>query len=410
MNNRYHFDVIIVGAGPSGCAAAIRLLEKGLRVVVLDKHGFPRTKICGDGLTTASLRLLERLQIDPRQLPSWRSIRSTVWRAPSGFTITLPVSNDGERMGSARRDELDLALLQRVTNAGAAVLQNHKLVKLNIDNDGVEAVAENGRALRASYLIAADGAWSTTRKLVQQSSRERYLGDIHAFRQYAENVSGVCRDAVWVSFEKDLLPGYFWSFPSGKRGANIGFGVQRNAGNTMNWMKSKWCDLLERPHIRNALGDSFTIVDTPKAWPIPASLSRATLCDATGHVLFVGDAARAVDPLTGEGIGQAIHTALCAAEAILDAGPDDRDRAMRTYTRHIASGLLIDNQFARLLTRVVARPWGAELAIRLANKGPQKGRYAIRWVLEDNPRAGLITPWRWRDRFLSKTGAFIKET
>jgi flavin-dependent dehydrogenase len=67
-------DVAVVGAGPAGTAAAITLARLGRTVLLIDKATFPRDKCCGDGLTTAALRLLEDLGLDPASVPSWEPV------------------------------------------------------------------------------------------------------------------------------------------------------------------------------------------------------------------------------------------------------------------------------------------------------------------------------------------------
>ncbi|MDA3039543.1 MAG: FAD-dependent oxidoreductase, partial [Actinomycetota bacterium] len=64
-------DVVIVGGGPAGAAAAIDGARNGLDVVLLDKARFPRDKCCGDGLTANALRHLDALGVDPVSVPSW---------------------------------------------------------------------------------------------------------------------------------------------------------------------------------------------------------------------------------------------------------------------------------------------------------------------------------------------------
>ena len=105
----------------------------------------------------------------------------------------------------------------------------------------------------------------------------------------------------------------------------------------MQWMAKKWPEILERPHIRQALGDGAVAESPHKSWPIPAKLPIDALSAANGRVLFVGDAARAVDPLTGEGIGQAMQTAGYAVEAIVNNGPRRPRQAARTYRKAVRS-------------------------------------------------------------------------
>jgi flavin-dependent dehydrogenase len=154
--------------------------------------------------------------------------------------------------------------------------------------------------IRAQYVVAADGMWSPVRKALGVST-PGYLGEWHAFRQYANTVTGPAKDRLYVWFEKDLLPGYAWSFPLQDGRVNIGFGILRGSNYTVQQMKDLWPELLQRKHIAKALGPNVVMEDRHTAWPIPARVTSATLTN--GRVLFVGDAACVTDTLTGEGIG-----------------------------------------------------------------------------------------------------------
>src|SRR5262245_19303871 len=84
-----HADVVVVGGGPAGAAAAITLARAGRDVVVVDKATFPRDKCCGDGLTTGALRELEGLGFDPTSVASWQQVDDVVVRSPSGHEVTF---------------------------------------------------------------------------------------------------------------------------------------------------------------------------------------------------------------------------------------------------------------------------------------------------------------------------------
>ena len=71
-------DVIIIGAGPAGCASAIELANQGLQVIMLDKAKFPRDKCCGDGLTTDALRILEDLGLKTNAITNWNTVTDAV--------------------------------------------------------------------------------------------------------------------------------------------------------------------------------------------------------------------------------------------------------------------------------------------------------------------------------------------
>jgi geranylgeranyl reductase family protein len=397
-------DVVVVGAGPAGAAAGITLARGGRRVVVVDKARFPRDKCCGDGLTTDALRRLEGLGFQPSMVPSWRDVDAAWVRSPNGRVAEFPFPRGAGEFGAvAPRVELDAALVELARRTGADVYDGHGLVACATESDRVIVTVAGLGQIRARYAIGADGMWSRLRKLIGLSE-PGYLGEWHAFRQYVDGVSGSAADRLWVWFEPDLLPGYAWSFPLPGGRANVGFGVLRQPGRTVQDMKRTWPDLLARPHVAEALGPVARPVGGHKAWPIPARVDRRSL--GTGRVLFVGDAAAATDPMTGEGIAQALESGVLAAEAILDAGALRPDVALARYERAVRRGLVPDHRMARALQHVLRREWGARAAVRIAGARPWTRRNFGRWLFEDEPRAVLATPHRWHRHFLSRPGAF----
>jgi geranylgeranyl reductase family protein len=296
-------DVVVVGAGPAGSAAATVLARAGRDVVVVDKATFPRDKCCGDGLTAAALRLLEQLGLEPASVPSWTPVGTVVLHGPDHRRVSLPLPAEGLYSVVARRVELDAALLALAAAAGAEVRQGTACTDARAARDRVVVSLADGSELHARYLVAADGMWSPLRKQLGAAHPGGYRGEWHAFRQYLRDVGPDAVDAQHVWFEPDLLPGYAWSFPVGGGTVNVGFGVQRGAGPPVGDMGRRWAELLRRPAVAAVLGPSAVAEGPHRAWPIPARVDRAVLTAAGGRALFVGDAAAATDPLTGEGIG-----------------------------------------------------------------------------------------------------------
>jgi len=402
-------DVAVVGGGPAGAAAAITLARAGRDVVLVDKARFPRDKCCGDGLTASALRRLDALGLDPRDVASWQPVDDVRLRSPSGRSVVYPLpQNAGAFAVVARRSDLDTALLDVARAEGVKVFDGHGLsaVEWQPGDDTIRLLVTGLGTVTARYAIGADGMWSPLRKALGAADEPGYLGEWHAFRQYFTGVNGPAATQMWVWFEPDLLPGYAWSFPLPGGRANVGFGIQRRPGRPTRAMKEQWVDLLSRPHVRHALG-AGRAEEPHKAWPIPARVQRTALSAAAGRALFVGDAARATDPMTGEGIGQALDTGVHAAAAILAAGAMRPHSAAVHYQREVQRTLAVDNRLAEVLSRALRHRKGARGAIRLSGLTPWTRRSFARWLFEDYPRALAATPSRWRRGALSSPGAFL---
>ena len=392
------YDVLVVGGGPAGAAAAIRGAAAGLSVVLCDKATFPRDKTCGDGLTASALRLLERLGLDPEAVPGWEPVDEVVLRSPSGRTVELPLpGGNGLFAAVAPRASLDAALLDVAAARGVEIHQSAALEALDDSPEQVEAKFSDGTLVRARQVVAADGMYSTVRRLTGGSGV--HLGEWHAFRQY---FNGVTERRLWVIFEPDLLPGYAWVFPVGGGRANVGFGLPRKPGTSVRPMAGQWRDLLQRPALRALIGDGEP-EGHHRAWPIPADLGRAPL--SSGRVLFAGDAAGATDPMTGEGIGQALLTGVLAAEAVIAAEPDPAAVA-RHYRAAVGHHLAPDVRFAGVLGHILSSTAGARAAVRIAGLTPWTRRNFARWMWEDYPRALILTPNRWRRGIFTGPGAY----
>jgi flavin-dependent dehydrogenase len=169
-------------------------------------------------------------------------------------------------------------------------------------------------------------------------------------------------------------------------------------------MNELWRDLLTRPHIVEALGDSFVPEDRHTAWPIPARIDSAVR--SSGRVLFIGDAVCATDTLTGEGIGQALETGIAAADAINAGG--NAAAVRRAYSRSIDHALLADHRMSAVLGKWMSSPKVARVVLALVDTNDWTRRNFVRWMFEDEPRAIVFTPRRWHRKFLKRSGAYIR--
>lgn len=406
-------DVVVIGGGPAGAAAAIALARSRRDVTLVDRARFPRDKVCGDGITTGALRLLEDLGLQPGRVASWQRVDDVVVRGPAGPEVTFPLPRGrGTYAAVARRADLDAALLDEARVAGVKVLDGHACVGAREHDDHVAIRVDGVGELAAAYAVAADGMWSPTRKHLGLAA-PGYRGEWHAFRQYFGGVGPRAGRDLFVWFEPDLLPGYAWSFPLPGGRANVGFGIVRGERvERIQDMAGIWRDLLDRPHIRQVLGQGAEPEAPHRAWPIPARIDGAVL---TGRrTLFVGDAAAASDRLTGEGIAQALLSGILAAGAIVGidgtradgTGGEAPGVVTARYRRAVRRALVADHRMSMLLIRAVRHRRGVRAGLRLAGATDWTRRNFARWLFEDYPRAVLATPRRWHRGMFSGPGAY----
>lgn len=403
MSGMIETDVLVVGGGPAGTAAAIELARNGRDVTLIDKSPFPRDKCCGDGLTTDALRLLEDLGLEPTAVKDWNNIMNVVIHSPNGNIIELPLPKDqGQYAAIVPRIELDHHLLELAKKAGVTVLTPVKFQHLSQLDNHVEVTTHDERRIMARYVIAADGMWSSVRKSIG-AGIDSYRGDWHAFRQYFAK-TGPQAQHLRIWFEPDLLPGYMWLFPLPGQRANIGFGILRGSKYKIGDLGKLWIDLIERPHIRDVIGINAIAEDNRKAWPIPTRLTDLVPC--VGRIHFVGDAIGAADPMTGEGIAQALRTGRSSAQAILRSGALNSFKAEKLYTNQVTSEIGYDHRFARGLQSLLQYQKSTEIALKLADSNQWTRQNFARWMFEDYPRALVLTPSRWNRQMFDLAGAF----
>jgi geranylgeranyl reductase family protein len=312
------YDAAISGAGPAGCAAALFLARKGYRVLLFDKERFPREKVCGDGLTSASSSLLEELGVmegileKTGQLSSFKGVRIF---SPDAAVVNGRFSGTGRFKSGAfvlPRKELDDCLVSFVKTHESITFLDATTVDDVIMRGGMaNGVSSSRGEFSARIVIAADGFYSPIASRLQlKNTVKKHLG--FAIRAYFSGIEGL-GDAIELHYDKSMLPGYGWIFPAGKQRANVGVGMitrfmdQRGLKKMFERFIS--VNACASRKLKHALMESGTL----KAWPLPLGSYRGKR--GWGNVLLVGDAGSFVDPLTGEGIYYALQSGRYAAEA-----------------------------------------------------------------------------------------------
>jgi flavin-dependent dehydrogenase len=362
----------------------------GLGVALLDKSSFPRDKCCGEGLTANALRELACLGVDLASLPSFAPIGGVLLRSPRGRVAWVEFGTDPLYAAVARRYELDAAVVEAARGAGASLLLGEEVLGLEEHGSLLRVITAKGGALEAPVVVAADGAWSRIAKLSGVEAQRRLVGtDWHGFRCYAEGASRL-GGKMWVFFERFFLPGYAWAFPLGDGTVNVGFGALYR-GRPIRLASA--LDVVGRHGGLNEVLGSARPLGAWRSWPIPSHLWLGPLTARGGRVLFVGDAAGAADPMSGEGIGRALMTGRFGAQAVAES-LSGRSAPGGRYSQLVREAFRWDDWVNLRARRVLSSEGGVEVALRACAPNRRLGKAFGRWLVEDFPRARGLRPWR----------------
>ncbi len=313
--NAEKYDVIIVGAGPGGSAAAAALARRGCRVLLLDKAGFPRDKTCGDALTPRAVAALGRLGL-AEMLAGVPRLGQAMVVAPDGAAGTADLrAGPGlpDYVQIVPRLALDDALRQQALAAGAEWASPVHVTRLARQDGGVEVSGEQGgRAVsfRARAAIVATGASPALLEQMGLLRRPPRVG--LAVRGYFEGLVGLAADQIQFRFDGVPMPGYAWIFPTSASTANIGLGLfAAPGGRAPQSARAAFERWRQWPAVRQALG-AARLAGSLKGFPIRSDFLASP--NAAERVLVVGEAAGLVNPLTGDGIDFALESGLLAAE------------------------------------------------------------------------------------------------
>ena len=303
-----HFDVLVVGAGPAGSAAAIHLAGGGARVLLADRAHFPRDKPCGGGLTGRALR---HAPCDVSPVVE-HVVDGLVVRSRYGGLVARRSKTPLILMTQRRR--LDAFLVEQAVTAGASFQDGSVVADLHVATDGVTARVGSARA-HASFLIGADGANGIVSRVTGLSEGIRHGVALEGNVGWDALAPQAYKRTAWV--ELGVVPGgYGWVFPKGDH-ANLGVGGWLGEGPNLRGQLAR----LAREHRLEA-----SLLTDIRGHRLPMRELGASV--ARGRALLVGDAAGLVDPLSGDGIYEAFVSAKLATEAILAGQPDEYEAAL----------------------------------------------------------------------------------
>ena len=394
MTAAERFDVLVVGGGPSGAAAAYWLAEAGHRVLVVERKEFPREKTCGDGLTPRAVHQLHEMGLADRLAGYQRfdGLRSI------GHGVTLELEWPDHPVFPSfgyvvRRRDLDEMVAERAVKAGATLWTGAEATAPVVDGGLVAGAQIRRKATKATetvsarYVVVADGANSRFGRALGTARDRSYPLGI-AVRGY---FTSPMHDDPWIESHLDIrdklgnhLPGYGWVFPVGDGTVNVGVGLLSTfAGwkdvNTSHLMDA-FCETApERWGISPA-----TACGPPTGGKLPTGSSVAPNVGPTWVV--VGDAAGSVNPFNGEGISVAYETGRLAAEALDEALRTGDGLALQQYPERLEREYGLYFKVARAFVRAIGNP----AVMRELTRIGFQSRTLMEWVLRI--MANLLRP------------------
>ncbi|MEP7142117.1 MAG: geranylgeranyl reductase family protein [Ferruginibacter sp.] len=358
-----NFDVVIVGAGPSGAACAIKLADSGLKVALLDKAVFPRDKTCGDALSLDIINQLPMLsgalvaefEAMENKLPSY----GVKIFSPDHHHIDIPfIYKNEKRCGYiSPRLNFDNLLFQHVKQYPAiSIFENCAASSVAVKKDAV-VIETNLGTFSAQMVIGADGAHSVVSKHLAniKVEKENYSAGL---RIYYEGITSFHdENYIELYFFKDILPGYLWIFPLGGNKANVGIGMLSSmvSGRKINLKETLQHLLKTNPQIK-ARFEHAKPLETVKGYGLPLGSKKRLISGE--RFLLAGDAAALIDPFTGEGIGNAIRSGrVAAAHAIACFQQNNFSSAFnKAYDKEIYHRMWKEFKISKTLQRVVMYP------------------------------------------------------
>lgn len=314
MEFRERYDVIIVGGGPGGCTAAKECAEKGLSVLLLERHreiGIPVR--CGEAVGMAGM--LEFFTEDHWIVRKYRKKYKIRFVSPNGTILDL---NHQSEAAVLDRKLFDLELGIMASKAGAYLVTNANVTGLLTENNFVTGVVfeHNGitRSVSSKIVIGADGVESRVGRWAGIRTEPEF-NDIESCVQYTVSGTGIAADRLDFYFGKNVAPtGYLWIFPKNDGTANIGLGVNG-------------------PHSKNKKAKEYLNEFIDKEFPSISVVNQTcggvvcseTLKEISGNgFMLVGDAAHQTNAVSGGGIINAMKAGRIAAEtAVYSIGLND---------------------------------------------------------------------------------------
>lgn len=314
------FDVAIIGSGPAGASAALKLAEKGISTVIIEKETLPRYKTCGGGFAYRGRR---EMPFDVSYVVEKEFFKIDAFFEKMGLHFTS--EREEPIISMVMRDDFDNFLVEKAKEKGITLLENHKLKDITF---GKELTLHTSQGdVQTKFVIAADGVLSPTARITGWEETRLLIPALEYEVEVKPEDFERLSKSVRLDFE--VIPmGYGWCFPK-KNHLSIGLASFRRV--KVDFKK------LYRDYMTNTLGITEVVSEEMHGFQIPVT-PRTDGCVRKG-VFLVGDAAGFADPLTAEGISNAIFSGIMAAESIIESQLD-REEAEKRYNDKLNATLL----------------------------------------------------------------------
>jgi geranylgeranyl reductase family protein len=344
------FDVAVIGSGPAGAMAAYEAASKNLSVLMIEKETLPRYKTCGGGLVHRGRRKIP-FDISETLEKEFHEIEVFFENSDHYFVTkrSQPI------ISMVMRDQFDAKFTQQAVEMGVRLIENTQL--LSIDFGETMVLKTNRGMFKSRYLIAADGALSPTAKMAGWKDSRTLIPALEFEVKVGQE--DFLRLSKKVRFDVDTVPyGYAWCFP---KSTHLSLGVCCLKKQKID-LRSIYKDYLKK------LGITEVIEETGHGFQIPIAPRNDGFVKQ--QVFLVGDAAGFADPLTAEGISNAIYSGQLASAAIASHF-NHPDLASTAYQANLEKKLLPELKTSNLLGWIFyAQP---KMRNRLINRFGQKG-------------------------------------
>jgi geranylgeranyl reductase family protein len=340
--------VTIIGAGPGGAACALKLNALGIPCVVFDKAIFPRDKVCGDGLSGKVINILNK--IDPQLASRFRAFqqKQESWGVefvspgryvmPIAYKKNYDTSSDLPIGFVCKRIDFDNFLVQELKSCkNVRLFEGVTIQDYTFKEDSYLLYnTEKNMVVRTSLLVVAGGAQSNFGP-GQATSRKTGNYFSAGVRGYFRHVKGLHPDKfIELHFLRDLLPGYLWIFPLPDGETNVGLDMLTSevSKRKINLRKLLMETLANDPVLKERF-EGAELIGKISGYGLPLAGDRRPI--SGDRFLLVGDAASLIDPLTGEGIGNAMYSGSIAAAVVATAISENNYSAKKlgSYDREV---------------------------------------------------------------------------